>query len=375
MPGACAQGVHGAAHDQLAGAVPAHRVQRVGDLGAGVLRVGVVDVQPGAVGEHRVGGGGQGQLGRGGPAQGGGAHARPGAAGRGGLPRRDVLLGRGGVLGVVGELGRVGAGAVEPEAAGVGERVLPGVVPAHVAAAPGAAGGPGVGGDHVGREHHRVGARVARLDEAVLGLDAHGAVDAHARALTGTRRRGVTVSTSRPSTRTPAASAPATVVAGASAGAGADDGECDPRVLEAALPRPAAGEGADVGDPLALLAAHARPVVGVGGVGQVLVLAHLRRERAEQVLGAQAPPAGGEQVLDGPLLRAVDDVGDHRAGGEVLEVQHLPVAAGVGDLEELVLRLGGVQRLHDGLDHRRDGGGRVVAVGGELVGVQRQVRR
>ena len=45
----------GVEHHLLAGLVPADRVKRVGDLGAGELRVGVVDVEPGAVGEDDVG--------------------------------------------------------------------------------------------------------------------------------------------------------------------------------------------------------------------------------------------------------------------------------------------------------------------------------
>src|SRR6478609_7359929 len=38
-------------HDQLAGLVPPHDVERRGDLGGGVLRVRVVDVEPRAVGQ------------------------------------------------------------------------------------------------------------------------------------------------------------------------------------------------------------------------------------------------------------------------------------------------------------------------------------
>ena len=42
-------------HHRVAGLVVAHRVQRGGHLRAGVLRMGVVDVQPGAVGQDHVG--------------------------------------------------------------------------------------------------------------------------------------------------------------------------------------------------------------------------------------------------------------------------------------------------------------------------------
>ena len=44
----------GGLHHPLTGLVPDHRVQRVGALGRGVLRVGVVDVEPGAVGQDHV---------------------------------------------------------------------------------------------------------------------------------------------------------------------------------------------------------------------------------------------------------------------------------------------------------------------------------
>src|SRR4051812_10337888 len=103
----------------------------------------------------------------------------------------------------------------------------------------------------------------------------------------------------------------------------------------------AGDQRADVDDPLALLAGDPRPVVRVRGVRQVLVLAELVDARGEQMLHAQAALTGREQVLDCHLLAAVDDVLDHRAGVEVLEVQRFLVAVGVGDLEEAVLlRLG-----------------------------------
>ena len=46
---------HGLPHHQLAGPVPGHGGARRGDLGRAVLGVGVVDVEPGAVGEDDVG--------------------------------------------------------------------------------------------------------------------------------------------------------------------------------------------------------------------------------------------------------------------------------------------------------------------------------
>src|SRR6202012_3195371 len=42
-------------HDPLPRLVPDHHGQRVGAFGGGVLRVGVVDVQPGTVGQDDVG--------------------------------------------------------------------------------------------------------------------------------------------------------------------------------------------------------------------------------------------------------------------------------------------------------------------------------
>src|SRR5690606_32571979 len=65
---------------------------------------------------------------------------------------------------------------------------------------------------------------------------------------------------------------------------------------------------ADEDDALALLAADARPVVGVGGVGQVLVLLELVDARREEVVDADAALTGGEEVLDRGLLGAVHDV-------------------------------------------------------------------
>ena len=56
-----------------------------------------------------------------------------------------------------------------------------------------------------------------------------------------------------------------------------------------------------------------------------------------QVFDLDALLAGRQEALDRLLLRATDDVLDHGAGVEVLEVQDLLVAAGVGDLEEPVL--------------------------------------
>ncbi len=129
------EGAHGREHDLLTGAVPQDGVARVGHLRAGVLGVGVVDVEAGTVGEQHVRGGGVLTVEGDGPAAahdgeergvvaglGGGGRGRgAGGCGAGG---RGAGLGGVGSTGLVGELARVRAGAVEPPAASVGERVL-----------------------------------------------------------------------------------------------------------------------------------------------------------------------------------------------------------------------------------------------------------
>src|SRR5712691_13198392 len=82
-------------------------------------------------------------------------------------------------------------------------------------------------------------------------------------------------------------------------------------------------QGPDVDDPLALLAGDPGPVVRVGGIRQILVLPELIDAGGQQVRDPYALLPGLEVLLDGHLLRAVHDVLDHRAGVEVLEVQHL----------------------------------------------------
>src|SRR3954447_17996183 len=129
----------------------------------------------------------------------------------------------------------------------------------------------------------------------------------------------------------------------------------------------------DVDDALALLAGDARPVVGVGRVGQVLVLLELVDARGQQVGHPDAPVAGLEEVLDRHLLRPRDDVLDHGAGVEVLEVEDFLVAVGVGHLEEAVLLGLGVHPLDSALDHRRDGCLAAAAVLADILVVQRQL--
>src|SRR5919198_997937 len=73
----------------------------------------------------------------------------------------------------------------------------------------------------------------------------------------------------------------------------------DPLDGAAAFGLLAAGdERPDVDDALALLAGDLRPVVGVGGVGQVLVLLELLADGVHQVLGTDALLPAGDQTLD-----------------------------------------------------------------------------
>src|SRR5665213_3884650 len=60
-----------------------------------------------------------------------------------------------------------------------------------------------------------------------------------------------------------------------------------------------ADERADVDDPLALLSGDLRPVVGVGGVGEILVLLVLLADRLQEVIGADPPAGPGDGPLDG----------------------------------------------------------------------------
>src|SRR4029434_8254401 len=81
-------------------------------------------------------------------------------------------------------------------------------------------------------------------------------------------------------------------------------------------------EQLDVDDALALLAGDPGPVVGVGGVRQILVLLELLTHGGQQVVGGHALGATADQPLERELLAAADDRLDHRARGEVLEVEH-----------------------------------------------------
>ena len=126
----------GVEHHLLPRLVPPHDVERGGALGRGVLRVRVVDVEPGAVGEDDVG-------------------------------QAHVL---------VGELARVGDLPGHVEAAGVAQRRLLLEVPAGAA---GLDGGRGVGVDDLRGGHHRVGQGLALDRDAVLDLGPHHPAHAH----------------------------------------------------------------------------------------------------------------------------------------------------------------------------------------------------
>src|SRR5262245_19498786 len=67
-------------------------------------------------------------------------------------------------------------------------------------------------------------------------------------------------------------------------------------------------QSADVDDPLALPAGDTRPVVGVGGVREILVLLELLAHCVDQVLELDAPIALLDEALHGLLLGAIDDV-------------------------------------------------------------------
>src|SRR5215203_1662361 len=96
-------------------------------------------------------------------------------------------------------------------------------------------------------------------------------------------------------------------------------------------------ERPDEDDPLALLPRDLRPVIRVGGVGQVLVLGELIQASLHQVTDPQASYGSLQEVLDRHLLGPINDVLNHGPGVEVFEVQNFLVTTCVGDLQELVL--------------------------------------
>jgi hypothetical protein len=130
----------GVGHHPLPHLVPQHQVARVGHLGGGVLRVGVVHVEPGPVGEDDVG-------------------------------QPEVLVGH--------RLGRVVERAGIREAARVPQRRLLLVVPARPAPA-GQLWAGAVRVDHLRGGDHRVRGRLPRHGDAVLHLRTHDPSYAHA---------------------------------------------------------------------------------------------------------------------------------------------------------------------------------------------------
>ncbi len=93
------------------------------------------------------------------------------------------------------------------------------------------------------------------------------------------------------------------------------------------------------------------------------------------MLDSQAVLTGIEHRLDRVLLGPVDDVLDHRTGVEVLEIHHLFVAIGVGDLKEAIVIDLGIHPIDDLLDHRLDAQRPVTVELRQVVGIHRQIHR
>ena len=168
---------HGAPGDLLSRAVCDDGLASTHDLGGGVLGVGVVDVPAGTVGQHRVA---DRALGR--PGEHLGVVPVRGELGTG---QRSVEIDAGHVRvpDLVGQLGGMRGGALQLEAAGVPQRGLVPVVPAHASTAlPLLRIEQGVGPDHqVGEEDRAAGAGPGPVlevgvQDAELGLDAHDAL-------------------------------------------------------------------------------------------------------------------------------------------------------------------------------------------------------
>ena len=139
----------GGLHHPLAGLVPDHRVQRVGALGRRVLRVGVVDVEPRAVGQDHVG-------------------------------RADLV-------GVHDR--RRSRRAAQVEAARVAQRRFHLVVPPGALGALNTRGG-GVGQHRLRRSQDRVGGRVRRRRDAVFDLRSDNPLHPPSLGVRTTRPRG-----------------------------------------------------------------------------------------------------------------------------------------------------------------------------------------
>ena len=238
---------------------------------------------------------------------------------------------------VVRQQRRVGRGALQVEAAGVVQRVLVVVVPAGLG--PRTLARRRVHGDDVAGQQHRVGQRASGLEDPVLGLDPHHAAHGHATTLgpratvaprTSVRQRYCPVLVTFSMVREPSAPfLPWTIV----------------RMKTMRSPF------------LPEMRAQSSGLVVLGRSSFSLNSSTHAVSRCSTRMPRWPV---GEEVLDRRLLRPVDDVLDHRARVEVLEVQDLLVAARVGDLEEPVLLALGVHPLDDARDHRLDGrrGGR-----------------
>src|SRR5690606_10449239 len=133
-------------------------------------------------------------------------------------------------------------------------------------------------------------------------------------------------------------------------------------------------QGPDVDDPLALAPGDARPVVGIGGVRKILVLLELVAHGVDQVVELDAALLVLDEPLHGLLLGPVDDVLDHRAAREVLEVEDLALALGVRDLQELVVLGGRVHVVDRIADQPVDDLRGVAAVALLRLAVERQLR-
>ena len=121
-------------------------------------------------------------------------------------------------------------------------------------------------------------------------------------------------------------------------------------------------QGADIDDPLALLARHPRPVVGVGRVGQILVLFELLFDRIGQVLLAHPGVLPAIWRLMASFLARRTMFSIIAPDGEVLEKEDLPVSGGIGDLEEPVLVGLAVHGIDGRGDHPVDQPGAVAVI-------------
>jgi hypothetical protein len=126
--------------------------------------------------------------------------------------------------------------------------------------------------------------------------------------------------------------------------------------------QPRRSRWSDVDDPLALPPGDPSPIVGVRGIREILVLLELLTYRLEHVHGLDAVLPAFEESFDRLPLGPRHDVLEHRATCEILEVEDLALALGVGDLEEFVVLSRRVHIIDDVVDHLRAGLAAIVAV-------------